>query len=416
MQPNNAQKELYLTDIIAMARAANGRIGDALGVAAEGTQISNRADLAACEQALRASINARWMDAGVTLEDPATTYIGPDVTIGRDTVIGPNVIVRGATHIGAHCRFDGSALVTDAIIGDQVHIKFDVVITEAHIGDAALVGPFAQLRPGTRLGPRVHIGDFVETKNAVLGAGTEANHLAYLGDAEIGEDANIGAGTITCNYDGFRKHRTVIGDRVQVGSDSQLLAPVTIGDDAYIATATLVRKDVPAGALVFNSRDQVHRPGWVAARRAREAAATQVGKVAAAKPRRTARAEEIGEGRQRPHRTAPSAQRGVSRLLAGGPKGDAAPRHCSRGRGSIAGGAGAAALVSAAAGIAGADGRCDACVEPSADSSSARFRRAAGNDANRYAGAHSRDVYVGRQCRRGGVSAPCPLSAFIPAH
>jgi bifunctional UDP-N-acetylglucosamine pyrophosphorylase/glucosamine-1-phosphate N-acetyltransferase len=270
LQPTNAQKELYLTDIVALARARGASIADATGENDEGTQISNRADLAACEQALRARLNARWMTAGVTLEDPATTYIGPDVSIGRDTVIGPNVILRGGTRIGEGCRFDGSSLVIDADIGNRVHVKFAVVITAARIEDEAQVGPFAQLRPGTHLGPRVHIGDFVETKNAVLGAGTKANHLAYLGDTEIGRDSNIGAGTITCNYDGFRKHRTIIGNRVQVGSDSTLVAPITIGDDAYLATATTVRADVPAGALAFNPREQVHRPGWVAARRARE--------------------------------------------------------------------------------------------------------------------------------------------------
>ena len=135
--------------------------------------------------------------------------------------------------------------------------------------------------PGTHLGARVHVGDFVETKNAVIGAGTKAMHLAYLGDTEIGADSNIGAGTITCNYDGFRKQRTVIGDRVQVGSDSQLVAPVTIGDDAYVATGTTVRKDVPAGALVFNSKTESQRRGWVAARRAREARAQRRARPAA---------------------------------------------------------------------------------------------------------------------------------------
>jgi len=271
LQPANVQRELYLTDIIALARAEGARIGDAPATVGEGAQISSRADLAARETTLRHEINQKWMAAGVTLEDPATAYIGPDVVIGRDTTIGPNVIVRGSTRIGANCRLDGSALITDAIIGDRVHVKFGVVITEAKLDDEVQVGPFAQLRPGTRLGPRVHVGDFVETKNAVLGAGTKAMHHAYLGDAEIGADANIGAGTITCNYDGFRKHRTVIGDRVQVGSDSQLVAPVTVGDDAYVATGTTVRKDVPPGALVFNSKTDLQRPGWVLVRRAREA-------------------------------------------------------------------------------------------------------------------------------------------------
>ena len=273
LKPSNAQGELYLTDIVGLAHADSARIGDAPANAGEGAQISSRADLAAREKTLRDEINAKWMAAGVTLEDPATAYIGPDVHIGRDTVIGPNVILRGTTRIGQQCRIDGSALITDATIGSKVHVKLGVVITGARLDDDVQVGPFAQLRPGTHLGARVHVGDFVETKNAVIGAGTKAMHHAYLGDTEIGADSNIGAGTITCNYDGFRKQRTVIGDRVQVGSDSQLVAPVTIGDDAYVATGTTVRKDVPAGALVFNSKTESQRRGWVAARRAREARA-----------------------------------------------------------------------------------------------------------------------------------------------
>ena len=271
VKPTNAQGELYLTDIVAVAHAQNARIGDAVAVGGDGSQISSRADLAEREKTLREVINARWMAAGVTLEDPATAYIGPDVQIGRDTIVGPNVLLRGTTRIGQQCRLDGSALITDATIHNKVHVKFGVVITEARLDDEVQVGPFAQLRPGTHLGPRVHVGDFVETKNAVLGAGTKAMHLTYLGDTEIGVDTNIGAGTITCNYDGFRKQRTVIGDRVQVGSDSQLVAPVTVGDDAYIATGTTVRKDVAKGALAFNAKTELQRSGWVAARRAREA-------------------------------------------------------------------------------------------------------------------------------------------------
>ncbi len=271
VQPTNAQRELYLTDIIGIAHSDGLRIGAAAATPGEGRQVSSRADLAARERELREEINGRWLAAGVTLEDPATAYIGPEVHIGRDTVVGPNVILRGTTRIGMDCRLDGSALITDATIGDRAHVKFGVVITEAVLAEDVQVGPFAQLRPGTRLGPRVHVGDFVETKNAVLGAGTKAMHLAYLGDAEIGADTNIGAGTITCNYDGFRKQRTVIGNRVQVGSDSQLIAPVTLGDDAYVATGTTVRADVPPGALVFNPKPQLEREGWVAARRQREA-------------------------------------------------------------------------------------------------------------------------------------------------
>jgi len=274
LQPANMQRELYLTDIIALAHAEGARIADAAATAGEGAQVSSRVDLAAREKTLKDEINRKWMEAGVTLEDPATAYIGPDVVIGRDTIIGPNVIVRGTTHIGEACRLDGTALITDSTIADRVHIKLGVVMTEVTVADDVQVGPFAQLRPGTHLAARVYVGDFVETKNARIGAGTKAMHLAYLGDTEIGEEANIGAGTITCNYDGFQKHRTVIGSRVQVGSDSQLVAPVVVGDDAYLATGTTVRKNVPPGALVFNPRRQLHREGWVAARRARAAAGT----------------------------------------------------------------------------------------------------------------------------------------------
>jgi bifunctional UDP-N-acetylglucosamine pyrophosphorylase/glucosamine-1-phosphate N-acetyltransferase len=253
---------------------------------AEVAQINSRAELAAVEGLMRRRIVESWMDAGVSFEDPATAYIGPEVRLGRDTHIGPNVHLRGRTVIGERCRLDGSAYLTDTTVGDDVLLRFGVVSSEAEIGDRCQIGPFAHLRPATRLGAGVHIGDFVETKNARLGEGTKANHLAYLGDAEIGREVNIGAGTITCNYDGYAKHRTVIGDRVQVGSDSTLVAPVTIGDDAYIATATTVRSDVPAGgALVFNPRQQEQRAGWVEGFRARAGAAKR-GDPAAPPPRK----------------------------------------------------------------------------------------------------------------------------------
>jgi bifunctional UDP-N-acetylglucosamine pyrophosphorylase/glucosamine-1-phosphate N-acetyltransferase len=239
------------------------------------------------ERTLRSEINQKWMASGVTLEDPDTVYIGPDVTIGSDTVIGPNVHLRGATSIGSGCRIDGSGYLTDAKVGDGVHLRFGVVMTEVEVGRDCVIGPFAHLRPGTKLGDAVHIGDFVETKNAVLGNGTKANHLAYLGDARIGSETNIGAGTITCNYDGFRKHQTVIGDRVQVGSDCQLVAPVTVGNDVYVASGTTVRRNAPDGVLVFNAREERQREGWVAARRARNgtSSAERAKRTSVEKPR-----------------------------------------------------------------------------------------------------------------------------------
>ena len=308
LQPNNAQGEFYLTDVIELALRQGAQVADASAAAGEGAQISSRSDLAERGRTLRNEINQQWMAAGVTLEDPATAYIGPDVVIGRDTVIGPNVILRGTTRIGEGCRFDGSALITDAVIGQNVHVKFGVVMTQATLDDGVEVGPFAQLRTGTRLAAQVHIGDFVETKNAVIGARTKAMHHAYLGDTEIGEDANIGAGTITCNYDGIRKQRTRIGHRVQVGSDSQLVAPVSVGDDAYIATGTTVRTNVPPGALVFTEKRQVHREGWVAEWQARAGGSGQVPAPSAdAGPRATrsrqsapARAKRVVARKRRP--------------------------------------------------------------------------------------------------------------------
>src|SRR5207302_829551 len=200
-----------------------------------------------------AEIAERWMSAGVTFEDPATAYVGPEVTIGRDTVIGPNVQLRGRTRIGEGCRLDGTAYLVDTALGDRAHLLFGCVADGAEIGPDARIGPFARLRPGTRLAERVHIGNFVETKQAVLGAGTKANHLTYLGDCEVGPDTNVGAGTITCNYDGFAKHRTRIGARVQIGSDTQLVAPVSVGDDAYVGAGTTVTRDVAAGLAAFSS-------------------------------------------------------------------------------------------------------------------------------------------------------------------
>jgi len=265
---NNRQGEYYLPDIVAISLAQNNVV-ETLQVAdrREMMGVNTREELAFMEKSLRETINRKWMLAGVTLKDPDTTYIDESVTIGKDTVIGPNTQVRGKTVIGERCQIDGSAFLTDMEIGDEVQLKFSVVLTGSRIDDGAIVGPFAQLRPGTHLGRNVHIGNFVEAKAAQIGEGTKANHLTYLGDVTIGRDTNIGAGTITCNYDGFQKYKSKIGDRVQVGSDTTLIAPITVGDDVYVATASTVRHDVPAGALVFNPREEKVRDGWTAQKR-----------------------------------------------------------------------------------------------------------------------------------------------------
>jgi len=264
----NRQREYYLPDIVAIALSegqtvANLQVDDAR----EMTGINTREELARMEKSLQEEINRKWMAQGVTLKDPTTTYIEQGATIGKDTVIGPNTHLCGTTVIGERCRIDGSAYLTDAQLDDEVHLRFSVVLTSCRVANGAIIGPFAHLRPGTDLGRNVHIGNFVEAKEARLGDGTKANHLTYLGDVTIGRDSNIGAGTITCNYDGFQKYKSKIGDRVQVGSDSTLVAPITLGDDVYVATATTVRHDVPDGALVFNDRQERLREGWTEQKR-----------------------------------------------------------------------------------------------------------------------------------------------------
>jgi len=287
LEPKNAQGELYLTDLVHLTRAEGRRVlAVRVDDRTELAGVNTRAELAAMEAALTRERVEHWMAHGVTFEDPASAWVGPDVVIGADTVVGPNVILRGATRIGEGCRLDGTDHLVDTVVGNRVRIRFACDAEGAEIGDDAIVGPFARLRPGTVLGERVHIGNFVETKKAVVGAGTKANHLTYLGDCEIGPDTNVGAGTITCNYDGFAKHRTVVGARVQIGSDTQLVAPVTVGDDAYVGAGTTVTADVPDGALVVSRAPMRFVPGWTARRRARAAGAKAGGAPAAgAKPK-----------------------------------------------------------------------------------------------------------------------------------
>ena len=265
---HNEQGEYYLPDAVAIA-LKQGKCVETMKVddPRDVTGINTREELARMEKTLQERINQKWMDSGVTLKDPNTTYIEGDVVIGKDTVIGPNTHLRGSTVIGERCQIDGSAYLTDTQIGDEVQVKFSVVMTSSRVAAGAIIGPFAHLRPGSALGANVHIGNFVETKEAAIGENTKANHLTYLGDVTIGRDGNIGAGTIVCNYDGFKKYRSKIGDRVQVGSDSTLVAPISLGDDVYVATATTLRHDIPAGALAFNERQERVREGWTEQKR-----------------------------------------------------------------------------------------------------------------------------------------------------
>jgi bifunctional UDP-N-acetylglucosamine pyrophosphorylase / glucosamine-1-phosphate N-acetyltransferase len=253
----NAQREFYLTDLAAIA-AARGRVESIEAPAEEVSGINDRVQLAALEKLLQRRLAHALMKSGVTLRDPERVLLDSQVTVGPDSELGPGVELRGATRIGAGCRIEAGCILTDATIGDGVHLKPYCVVASSRVGTGAVVGPFAHLRPETELGDGVHIGNFVETKKARLGQGTKANHLSYLGDAEIGAGVNVGAGTITCNYDGVHKHKTVIEDGAFIGSDTQLVAPVKVGAGAYVGAGTTVTKDVPPRALAVTRVPQKH--------------------------------------------------------------------------------------------------------------------------------------------------------------
>ncbi|KIH75902.1 UDP-N-acetylglucosamine pyrophosphorylase /glucosamine-1-phosphate N-acetyltransferase [Geoalkalibacter ferrihydriticus] len=260
---DNAQNEYYLTDVLAAARAAGKKVR-ALSVSdpAEAMGINDRAQLAEAARIMRERINLEHMLAGVSLVDPQNTYIDAGVDIAPDTLIHPNVHLRGATRIGTGCEIEPGAVISDCILGEGVHVKAGTVMSEAHIGDACTLGPMAHLRPGTVLKGGNKLGNFVETKKAVLDEKAQASHLTYLGDAEVGRNVNIGCGTITCNYDGVNKHKTIIEDDVFVGSDTQFVAPVRIGRGSLIGAGSTITKDVPPGALALSRAEQKTIEGW----------------------------------------------------------------------------------------------------------------------------------------------------------
>jgi bifunctional UDP-N-acetylglucosamine pyrophosphorylase/glucosamine-1-phosphate N-acetyltransferase len=264
----NAQGEYYLPDLVAIYRRKGLRVETmAMKTADEIKGINSRGELAAMSRTLREQKNAALMDGGVTLEDPATAYIAPDVEIGADTIVHPVVTLEGTTVIGSRCEIHSGARIVNSTIGDDVTILDHSIITDSTIAAGATVGPFAHLRSGAIVQAGAKVGNFVELKNTVLGPGSKSMHLAYLGDAVIGERVNIGAGTITCNYDGKTKNRTTIEDGAFVGSDSQLVAPVTIGRGAYVGSGSTIREDVPAGALAVSAGKQRNIEGWVEERK-----------------------------------------------------------------------------------------------------------------------------------------------------
>ena len=266
----NAQGEFYLTDLIAIYRRRKLPVETLLVENAQEIRgINSRSELAEVSRLVRQKKNEELMAAGVTFIDPATTYVDPEAEIAADTVLHPGVVIEGRTRIGAACEIQAYVRISDSEIGDRVTINSYCLISGAQVATGAALGPFAHLRPGTTVGEKAKIGNFVELKNTNFGPRSKANHLSYLGDATVGADVNVGAGTITCNYDGVNKHRTVIEDGAFIGSDSQLVAPVTVGKGAYVGAGSSIVADVPAGALGIARGRQNNVEGWVERRKGR---------------------------------------------------------------------------------------------------------------------------------------------------
>ena len=261
----NAQREYYLPDVISIYRRRQRRVETVtVENPIEIRGINSRSELAEVSSVVRTSKNEELMAAGVTLEDPATTYVDADVVVGPDTVIHPGVILEGQTRIGAACEIHSGARIVDSTLEDRVTVLNFCVIEGARIAEDAKIGPFAHLRGGSDVGQGAKVGNFVELKKTVIGAGSKASHLTYLGDTTVGERVNIGAGTITCNYDGEQKQQTIIEDEAFIGSDAQLIAPVKVGRGAYVGAGSSITTDVPAGALGIARGRQVNIEGWVA--------------------------------------------------------------------------------------------------------------------------------------------------------
>jgi bifunctional UDP-N-acetylglucosamine pyrophosphorylase/glucosamine-1-phosphate N-acetyltransferase len=273
LSTNNAHGEFYLTDIAALlvadkqrvvALKSSGSVDEVLGA-------NTIEEMMHLDAAMRFATARRLMAQGVTIFRPETCVIDAQVEIGADTVIEPYVQILGSTKVGSECRFASYTVVESAQIGDNVLLRNGCIISQSTIGSGAKLGPYAHLRPGSEIGEEAHIGNFVETKKIKMGRGSKANHLSYLGDSTIGSGVNIGAGTITCNYDGTLKHPTTIGNDAFIGSNSTLVAPVTIGGGAYVAAASCITNDVPADALALGRTRQTTKPGWVSARKAHQA-------------------------------------------------------------------------------------------------------------------------------------------------
>lgn len=268
VKPDNKHRELYLTDAIAvMSSKGETVLAQIAGDSREVLGCNTRADLAEVDRVFREWKRNELMDSGVTIQLPETVLIDPDVTAGEDTVIEASVQLLGKTKLGARCSIKTGSVIVDSVIGDDVKVEAHSLMAESRVEDGVTIGPFARLRVGTHVKAGARVGNFVETKKAVIGEGAKVPHLTYLGDAKVGAKTNVGAGTITCNYDGFQKHPTNIGKGVFIGSDSVLVAPVRIGDHAYIAAGSAITDNVPDDALGIGRGRQVNKPGWASKKR-----------------------------------------------------------------------------------------------------------------------------------------------------
>jgi bifunctional UDP-N-acetylglucosamine pyrophosphorylase/glucosamine-1-phosphate N-acetyltransferase len=269
LRSDNHQGEYYLPDLVPLVLAGGGRVATAEGPAEEARGVNDRVELAAAEAALRRRLLERLMLAGVTVVDPATTFVDADVEVGQDSVLAPLTFLEAGTRVGARCRLGPNVRLHGCSVGDDATVSQTVAVSSA-IGPRAVVGPFVSLRPGSDLREGSKAGTFVEVKNSTVGPGSKVPHLSYVGDADLGTGVNVGAGTVFVNYDGVSKHRTTVGDGAFIGSDTMLVAPVTVGDGAQTAAGSTITKDVPPDALAIERSDQRTIEGWAARRRRRK--------------------------------------------------------------------------------------------------------------------------------------------------
>ncbi|MFQ5329908.1 MAG: bifunctional UDP-N-acetylglucosamine diphosphorylase/glucosamine-1-phosphate N-acetyltransferase GlmU [Thermodesulfobacteriota bacterium] len=264
VKSSNAQGEYYLPDLVPMAVGDGGTVvGLCHNSPREVMGVNNRVELAEANEVMRARINRGHMMKGITMVDPRAVYIDYGVKVGRDTTIYPNVFIEGDSSIGRECRIEEGSKIVDSTLARGVTVKSNSLIEQSKVGSEAVIGPLAHLRPGSAIAARAKVGNFVEIKNSNVGAGSKVSHLSYIGDTDLGKGVNVGAGTITCNYDGHSKFRTIIRDGAFIGSDSQLVAPVTVGKGAYIGSGSTITKDVPPRSLALSRTGQKNIEGWV---------------------------------------------------------------------------------------------------------------------------------------------------------